>query len=55
AIKGQALADFLAAHPVPDNMELPNDLPNEEVFSTEISPWQLYFDGVARKKGAGVG
>ncbi|KAI5338184.1 hypothetical protein L3X38_017455 [Prunus dulcis] len=45
AIKGQALADFLTAHPMPDNMELPNDLPDEEVFSTEISPWQLYFDG----------
>ncbi|KAL6291692.1 hypothetical protein ACE6H2_009202 [Prunus campanulata] len=55
AIKGQALADFLAAHPVPDNMELSNDLPDEEVFSTEISPWQLYFDGAARKKGAGAG
>ncbi|KAI5338991.1 hypothetical protein L3X38_018263 [Prunus dulcis] len=55
AIKGQALANFLAAHPVPDNMELPNDLSNEEVFSTEISPWQLYFDGAAGKKVAGAG
>ncbi|BFG25129.1 hypothetical protein CerSpe_114040 [Prunus speciosa] len=55
AIKGQALADFLAAHPVPDNMELPNDLPDEEVFSTEISLWQLYFDAATRKKGAGAG
>ena len=55
AIKGQALADFLAAHPVPDNMELPSNLPDEEVFSTYISQWQLYFDGAARKKGAGAG
>ena len=55
AIKGQALADFLATHHVPDNMELPSDLPDEEVFSTYISQWQLYFDEAARKKGAGAG
>ena len=36
AIKGQALADFLAAHPVPDTMELPEDLPDEDIFLTEI-------------------
>ncbi|BFG25130.1 hypothetical protein CerSpe_114030 [Prunus speciosa] len=36
-------------------MELPNDLPDEEVFSTEISLWQLYFDAATRKKGAGAG
>ncbi|CAL8157613.1 unnamed protein product [Prunus armeniaca] len=39
AIKGQALADFLAAHPTPDNMELPDDLPDEEVFTTEALTW----------------
>nr|XP_028946885.1 uncharacterized protein LOC114820431 [Malus domestica] len=54
AIKGQALADFLAAHPIPDNMELPSDLQDEEVFSTYISQWQLYFNGAARKKGVGT-
>ncbi|XP_050125410.1 uncharacterized protein LOC126602551 [Malus sylvestris] len=52
AIKGQALADFLAVHPVLDNMELPSDLPDKEVFLTYISQWQLYFDRAARKKGA---
>ena len=39
AIKGQALADFLAAHPVPDNHELPEDLPDENVFSAETPSW----------------
>ncbi|KAI5324253.1 hypothetical protein L3X38_033326 [Prunus dulcis] len=29
--KGQALADFFAAYPTPDNMELPEDLPDEEL------------------------
>ncbi|XP_020421291.1 uncharacterized protein LOC109949621 [Prunus persica] len=54
AIKGQALADFLAAHPTPDNMELPADLPDEEVFTTEALTWLLYFDGAARRNGAGA-
>ncbi|KAI5313716.1 hypothetical protein L3X38_042892 [Prunus dulcis] len=55
AIKGQALADFLATHPSPDNVELPADLPNEEVFTIETVTWQLYFDGAARRNGAGAG
>lgn len=51
AIKGQALADFLAAHPVPDDSPLVTDLPNEDVFtvSTE-APWELYFDGASRSE-----
>ncbi|XP_062099924.1 uncharacterized protein LOC133805785 [Humulus lupulus] len=55
AIKGQALADFLAAHPIPDNMELHEDLPDKEVFIIETSSWQLYFDGAAKKCGEGAG
>ncbi|XP_020410280.1 uncharacterized protein LOC109946529 [Prunus persica] len=55
AIKGQALADFLAAHPTPGNMELSNDLADEEVFTTEALICQLYFDGAARGKGAEAG
>ncbi|CAL8087444.1 unnamed protein product [Prunus armeniaca] len=55
AIKGQALADFLAAHPTPDNMELPADLPDEEVFTTEALTWQLYFDRPARRNRVGAG
>jgi ribonuclease HI len=49
AIKGQALADFLAAHPIPDNSPLVTDLPDEEVFEVDIeAPWELYFDGASR-------
>ncbi|XP_062085733.1 uncharacterized protein LOC133791838 [Humulus lupulus] len=55
AIKGQALADFLAVHPISDNMELHEDLPNEEVFTIETLSWQLYFDGATKKCGAGAG
>jgi hypothetical protein len=47
AMKGQALANFLAAHPIPNDFPINDDLPDEEVFATTIgnSSWQMYFDG----------
>lgn len=36
AIKGQALANFIAAHLVPGNSPLAADLPNEEVMTIEL-------------------
>jgi hypothetical protein len=51
AIKCQALADFLDAHPIPDNSPLVVDLPDEDVFIVNVeSPWELYFDGASRKE-----
>ena len=38
AVKGQVLADFLADHPIPDEWELNDDLPGEEVFVIDILP-----------------
>jgi hypothetical protein len=57
AVKGQALANFLAAHPIPDDFPIDDDLPDEEVFTTTIgnSSWQMYFDGACRRSGAGAG
>lgn len=56
AIKGQALADFLADHPIPSDWKLCDDLPDDEVFFTEVmEPWTMYFDGAARRSGAGAG
>ena len=47
-MKGQALADFLANHPIPDDWELSDDLLDEEVMVIEISqPWKMFFDGAA--------
>ena len=37
AMKGQALVDFLADHPILDDWEMSDDLPNEEVMVVEIS------------------
>ncbi|KAA0032588.1 uncharacterized protein E6C27_scaffold43053G00550 [Cucumis melo var. makuwa] len=56
AIKDQALADFLADHPIPSDLKLCKDLPDDEVFFTEVvEPWTMYFDGAARMSGAGPG
>ena len=55
AVKGQALANFLADHPIPDDWELFDDLPNEEVMLIEISQtWKMFFDGAAQCSGAGA-
>ncbi|XP_074315668.1 uncharacterized protein LOC141651875 [Silene latifolia] len=56
AIKGQVIADFFADHPVPTEWELSDELPGEEIFYVDIlPPWQMYFDGAARRDGAGAG
>ncbi|KAG9454312.1 hypothetical protein H6P81_007216 [Aristolochia fimbriata] len=56
AIKGQALANFLADHPVPTEWELTEEFLDEEIFLVEIlPPWKMCFDGVARRNGAGAG
>jgi ribonuclease HI len=47
AIKGQALADFLADHPC-------EDVPNEAQY-VALVPWKFYFDGSRAEQGAGVG
>ena len=63
AVKGQTLAEFLAAHPISENSKLHEDIP-DEVFESNITSedevWQMFFDGASRigPKGriiAGVG
>ena len=36
AVKGQALADFLANHPILDDWKFSEDLSNEEIFFIEL-------------------
>ncbi|XP_073120324.1 uncharacterized protein [Henckelia pumila] len=56
AVKGQALADFLADHPIPADWELSNEFPDEDVLVIEVKPpWKMYFDGASNKEGAGAG
>ncbi|KAF3336392.1 Retrovirus-related Pol polyprotein from [Carex littledalei] len=49
AIKGQALADFLAEHPIPDDSPLACDFPDEGIMNVEgeIPSWEMYFDGAS--------
>jgi len=49
--KGQALADFLAAHPVFESSKLHEDIPNKKFESNMISEdevWQMFFNGASR-------
>jgi len=51
AVKGQAFADFLAAHPVPESSKFHEDIPDEIFESNMISKdkvWQMFFDGASR-------
>ncbi|XP_070042777.1 uncharacterized protein [Nicotiana tomentosiformis] len=55
-VKGQALADFLVDHPIPDDWELSDELPDEDAMVIEIQPpWKMYFYGIAHCEGAGAG
>ncbi|XP_070020564.1 uncharacterized protein [Nicotiana sylvestris] len=56
AVKGQALADFLADHSIPDDWELTDELPNEDTMVVEVQPpWKMYFDGDVHRGGTGAG
>ncbi|RVW52984.1 hypothetical protein CK203_072696 [Vitis vinifera] len=53
---GQALADFLADHPIPIAWEISDDFPNEEIFYVDIFPsWMMFFDGLAHYDGTCAG
>ena len=63
AVKGQALADFLAAYPVSISSKLHEDI-SDEIFESNMTSedevWQIFFDGASRtgpkgKTIAGVG
>ena len=56
AIKRQALADFLADHPIPAAWEISDDLPDEEIFYVDVFPfWVMFFNGSTRYDGTRVG
>ena len=56
AIKGQALANFLADHHIPVDCELPDDFLDEDVLYTKVlPPWMMFFDGAARHEESGAG
>ncbi|XP_075085136.1 uncharacterized protein LOC142168356 [Nicotiana tabacum] len=55
-IMSKPVLHFLAGHPIPDDLELSDELPDEDAMVIEIQPpWKMYFDGAAHREGAGVG
>ena len=56
SVKGQALANFLADHPIPNDWELTDEFLDADAMLIEVQPpWKMYFDGAAHRGGAGVG
>ncbi|KAG8472032.1 hypothetical protein CXB51_036154 [Gossypium anomalum] len=58
AIKGSAIAEFLASRALEDYEPLNFDFPNEElmcVATTEDYPWKLSFDGASNAMGNEIG
>ncbi|KAA3473760.1 RNA-directed DNA polymerase (Reverse transcriptase), Ribonuclease H-like protein [Gossypium australe] len=58
AIKGSAIAEFLASRALEDYEPLSFDFPNEElmyVANTKECPWKLNFDGASNAVGNGIG
>lgn len=54
-MKEQALIDFLTDHPTLDDWKITENLPNEEVMLIDVPPpWEIFFDGAATKRSAGV-
>ncbi|XP_011623305.1 uncharacterized protein LOC105420632 [Amborella trichopoda] len=55
AIKGQALADFLVAHPLPKGSPLNEDLLDDKfMLANEPAQWQMFFDGAFQASGPGA-
>ena len=62
AIKGQAIANYLADQPLNDSELSESLFPNKDVMALELEPdsvepwhWKLYFDGAANSTRNGVG
>jgi len=56
AIKGQALAVFLAAHPISETSKLHEDIPDEVIeanMTLSNDVWQMFFDGASRTGSKG--
>jgi len=55
-IKGQALADFLAAHPTSESSKLYENIPDaviEANITSSDDVWQSFFDGASRTRPKG--
>ena len=54
-VKGSIVANHLASLPVSDDRPIDDDFPKEQFVSmTNITGWQLYFDGASNQSGFGI-
>ncbi|XP_011627334.1 uncharacterized protein LOC105421506 [Amborella trichopoda] len=51
SVKGQAIADHLAKHALPDCVPIKKDFLDEDLFVTKDLTWELYFDGARNEFG----
>ncbi|XP_050214889.1 uncharacterized protein LOC126665987 [Mercurialis annua] len=54
-IKGRAVAEFLAPHPIENDEPWDFKFPDEGLAAISVQGWTMYFDGADNQKGAGVG
>ncbi|XP_058202819.1 uncharacterized protein LOC131317278 [Rhododendron vialii] len=54
-VKGRAVAEFLADHPVEGPEDVEFRFPDENVMATTNDVWTLHFDGAANQSGFGIG
>ncbi|RDX64238.1 hypothetical protein CR513_57227, partial [Mucuna pruriens] len=60
AIKGSALAEHLAHHPILNYQSLLHEFPNEHIMTvegteSESDSWKVWFDGASNLLGNGIG
>ena len=55
SVKGRAVAEFLANHPVKGDEVVEYLFPNEAILYVEEETWTMYFDGVSNQYGYGIG
>jgi len=63
AIKGSALADYLAHQPIEDYQPMQPEFPDEDIFALfatvgdndDENRWTLFFDGASNALGHGIG
>ncbi|XP_004234768.2 uncharacterized protein [Solanum lycopersicum] len=56
SVKGQALADFLVDHPIPNDWELTDEFLDEDAMLIEVQPpSKMYFDRAVHHDRAGAG
>ena len=55
SVKGRAVAEFLADHPVEGGEAVEYLFPDESILHIDDEYWTMYFDGASNQNGYGIG